>query len=104
MKKYEINLSNEHPLTIALTMEDAKKCYHEGICDADLDEVCKQEYVKSQMKSRSRNDFVTILNEYGLEYEETDTTEELFGLCVWLAAEGILDDGGDCVSAKIIED
>lgn len=104
MKRYQVELEDLHDnfIPIALTMEDAKKCYHEGLCDEDVHEVCQQEYVKEQIKGHSIYDFASVLDNYGFYYDVVDSVEELFEDCVWLAAETILDEDGKY--AKVIED
>ena len=106
MKIFEVILpaKNNDFITIALTMEDAKMCYHSGLCDEDVHEVCKQEYVKEQMKGYSIHDLTSVLDNYGFEYEDGKSIEDLFEDCVWLAAGDILDDNGKGVFTKVIED
>ena len=104
MEAYEtiMNGVRNASFTITLTLDDAKKCYHEGVCDNDVNEVCQQEYVKKQMEGLSIHDVADVLNNYGCEYDDGDSIEELFSTCVWLAAGDILDDVKEGIFTKLV--
>ena len=95
MDKYQITLGGiSDSITLELTMEDAKKCYHQGICDFDVAEVCKKEYVSEQMNNYSIGEILDVLDNYGCEYDDGDSKEELFSTIVWLGAGDILEEQG----------
>lgn len=73
-----------------MTEADARKCYHSGNCDDDVEEVMKSEYIKRQLAEIPGDEMDKILIEYGVEFDEKDR-HEMESLIVWLAAGDIVD-------------
>ena len=75
-----------------LTVEDAHKGYHEGICDDDCKELHQVPYIKKQLAEFSESTMMDICAEYGIDECEHYDRNELEEVIIWLAAGNVLDD------------
>ena len=74
-----------------MTLDDAKKCYHQGKCDADVDIVMKKQYIKEQLSEFNNEQIKNSLLECGCEFDENDRND-MESLIVWMAAGNIVED------------
>lgn len=83
--------SRKHDIEISMKEEDARLCYHQGVCDDDVKSVCQMDYIKQQLAVISSEALEEVLVDYGCEFDENDRTD-MEELVVWLAAGNILED------------
>ena len=81
-----------HDVELNIKVEDARKCYHQGLCDDDIARLQKKEYIKKQLNPIPLDTLCSILDEYGCEFDEGDDKEELEGIVLWLACGDIIDE------------
>lgn len=81
-----------HDVELNIRIEDARKGYHQGLCDDDIAELQKKDYIKQQLNPIPLDTLCSILDEYGCEYDDDDDKEELEGIALWLACGDILDE------------
>ena len=79
-------------LEIEIDIEDAKKGYHSGSCDADIEELQKKEYIKEQLNPIPLETLCSILDEYGCEHYDWEGKEEIESIVLWIACGNIVDD------------
>lgn len=81
-----------HDVELDITLDDARKGYHEGLCDDDIAQLQKKKYIKRQLNPIPLDTLCSILDEYGCEFDDGDDKEELEGIALWLACGNILDE------------
>ena len=81
-----------HAVELDITLEDARKGYHQGSCDYDIAQLQKKDYIKQQLNPIPLDTLCSILDEYGCEYDDGDDKEEIEGIVLWLACADIIDE------------
>lgn len=78
-------------IELSMTLEDAKKCSHQGYCDNDVHEVTQYQYIQEQLKDYLDEDIKEALKEYTIECDNLDRTD-MEEYITWIVACNITDD------------
>lgn len=94
MKVTEFDAWHLGTFEIKMKEEDAQRGCHMGSCDADVEELIEEDYIKEQLDKISSEQIKKVLKDYGIENVKSFDRKKLNMYIVWIAAGNICD--GDC--------
>lgn len=84
------------PLYLRLTLDEAESCSHSGACDPDVEALCAEEGVRTQIAAWDPETLQAELAEYGA-WEETELADHEANIkrMVWIACNDVAENPED---------